>query len=152
MLEIAGIAGLLSTALGIGELARRKILGSRLEHSLEVQHSVQAWRVLRSPSDFSEALDRAIASDRESIRLYERRAIRYEALQSNRRQRQGTDWKAETTRGDDLHSDRSPAIFGVEPDISSRLTGSQRSVDLLRFTPPSHVRVLHGNETRPAAT
>lgn len=75
MLEIAGIAGLLSTALGIGEQARRKILGSRLEHSLEVQHSVQAWRVLRSPSDFSEALDRAIASDRESIRLYERRAI-----------------------------------------------------------------------------
>ena len=91
MLEIAGITGLLSSALGLGELARRKILGSRLEHSLEVQHSIQAWRVLRSPSDFSEALDRAIASDRESIRLYERRAIRYEALQSDRRLRQGTD-------------------------------------------------------------
>jgi hypothetical protein len=68
--------------LSVGELWRRAVLGRRLEYKLAKVHATPAWRVLRSESDISDAVARAIGSELASTRRSERIVERYEALQS----------------------------------------------------------------------
>jgi hypothetical protein len=79
------------TIVMLGELARRAVLGRRLEHEMveargqEVAevHSGPTWRLLRTESEFRAAVDRAIASEQASRQRYERRAQRYDTLRSH---------------------------------------------------------------------
>lgn len=137
MLEVAGASGL-AMALCVGELIRRKILGTRLEHSLDEQRCVQTWRVLRYPSDFTDALDRAIASDCRSIQGYQQRALRYEALRS------------ELSQINRLAPVEGVAGAGENSAVDARSTHGvvpgPGATNRPGVTPTAHVRILSGAE------
>jgi hypothetical protein len=79
VVEIIGIAGV-CIVVCLGELTRRTVLGGHFEHEVAESRSIPHWRLLRSEAELSEALSRALESERTTLEQHARISERYQGM------------------------------------------------------------------------